>query len=109
MGALRRFSSPDARSTLPCGQREIRTLPRVEVSTVHQRLGRAEVVEAVQVHGASQRALDRGEGLESHAYAFIHTANTAARVAQLFGEQVQFDLIVGTRPINSTMAVFSGR
>ena len=30
--------------------------------------------------GASQAALDRGEGLETHAYAFIHTDNIKARV-----------------------------
>jgi len=32
------------------------------------------------------------------AYAFSHTDNIASRVAQLFGEQVQFDVIVGKPP-----------
>jgi site-specific DNA-methyltransferase (adenine-specific) len=48
--------------------------------------------------GASQKALDRGEGLESHAYAFIHTNDIRARVAELFGEGMQFDVIIGNPP-----------
>ncbi|MBL8202009.1 MAG: hypothetical protein JNK40_13665 [Chromatiales bacterium] len=35
--------------------------------------------------GASQKALDRGEGLETHAYAFIHTDNIRTRVAEMCG------------------------
>lgn len=48
--------------------------------------------------GASQKALDRGEGLESHAYAFIHTNDIKTRVAELFGGDMQFDVIVGNPP-----------
>ena len=48
--------------------------------------------------GASQKALDRGEGLETHAYAFIHTDNIKARVAELFGGDMQFDVIIGNPP-----------
>jgi len=48
--------------------------------------------------GASQRALDRGEGLETHAYAFIHTNNIASRVAEIFGGDMQFDVIIGNPP-----------
>ena len=48
--------------------------------------------------GASQKALDRGEGLESHAYAFIHTDDISARVAELFGDDMQFDVIIGNPP-----------
>jgi site-specific DNA-methyltransferase (adenine-specific) len=48
--------------------------------------------------GASQKTLDRGEGLETHAYAFIHTDDIAARVAELFGDDMQFDVIVGNPP-----------
>ncbi len=50
--------------------------------------------------GASQKALDRGEGLETHAYAFIHSDNIKARVAELYGGDMQFDVIIGTRRIN---------
>ncbi len=48
--------------------------------------------------GASQITLDRGEGLESHAYAFIHTDDIKARVAELFGGDMQFDVIIGNPP-----------
>jgi len=48
--------------------------------------------------GASQKALDRGEGLETHAYAFIHSDNIKARVAELYGGDMQFDVIIGNPP-----------
>ena len=48
--------------------------------------------------GASQKALDRGEGLETHAYAFIHADDTQARIAELFGDDMQFDVIIGNPP-----------
>ncbi|MEC5214178.1 hypothetical protein RCH06_002740 [Polaromonas sp. CG_9.5] len=47
---------------------------------------------------ASQTALDRGEGLETHAYAFIHTDNIKTRMAELFGNDMQFDVIIGNPP-----------
>lgn len=48
--------------------------------------------------GAGQAALDRGAGLETHAYAFIHTDNIKARIAKLFGKNMQFDVIIGNPP-----------
>lgn len=48
--------------------------------------------------GASQKALDRGENLESHAYALIHTDDIKARITELFGNDMQFDVIVGNPP-----------
>jgi hypothetical protein len=48
--------------------------------------------------GASQKALDRGEGLETHAYAFIHSNNIKARIAELYGGDMQFDVIIGNPP-----------
>jgi Eco57I restriction-modification methylase len=47
---------------------------------------------------ASQKALDRGEGLETHAYAFIHTDDIKTRLAEIFGGDMQFDVIVGNPP-----------
>lgn len=48
--------------------------------------------------GANQRDYDRGEALESHAYAFIHTDDVKSRVAELFGGNMQFDVIIGNPP-----------
>lgn len=48
--------------------------------------------------GASQEALDRGSGFESHAYAFIHTNVIKTRMAELFGANMQFDVIIGNPP-----------
>jgi site-specific DNA-methyltransferase (adenine-specific) len=48
--------------------------------------------------GASQSTLDRGEGLETHAYAFIHTDDIKARIAEIFGDDMQFDVIIGNPP-----------
>lgn len=48
--------------------------------------------------GASQVMLDRGSERETHAYAFIHTENIKARIAELFGADMQFDVIIGNPP-----------
>lgn len=48
--------------------------------------------------GAAQKALDRGDELETHAYAFIHTNDIKARIAELFGADMQFDVIIGNPP-----------
>jgi hypothetical protein len=48
--------------------------------------------------GASQAVQDRGDELETHAYAFIHSDDIKARVAELFGGDMQFDVIVGNPP-----------
>ena len=48
--------------------------------------------------GTSQKTLDRGAGLETYAYAFIHTDDIKARVAELFGGGMQFDVIIGNPP-----------
>ena len=48
--------------------------------------------------GANRNTLDRGGERETHAYAFTHTFDTKARVAELFGGDMQFDVIVGNPP-----------
>ena len=48
--------------------------------------------------GASQAAMDRGATLETHAYAFIHTDNIKTRMTELFGYDMQFDVIIGNPP-----------
>ncbi len=48
--------------------------------------------------GASQAALDRGADLETHAYAFIHTTDIKTRLADIFGADMQFDVVIGNPP-----------
>ena len=46
----------------------------------------------------ARRRFDRGEGLETHAYAFIHTDDIKTRMAEIFGDDMQFDVIIGNPP-----------
>src|SRR5437773_5603777 len=48
--------------------------------------------------GANRRDYDRGKGLETHAYAFIHTDDIKTRIPELFGGDMQFDVIIGNPP-----------
>jgi site-specific DNA-methyltransferase (adenine-specific) len=48
--------------------------------------------------GAGRSVFDRAEGLETHAYAFIHTDNIKTRLAEIFGANMQFDVIIGNPP-----------
>lgn len=45
--------------------------------------------------GASKAELDRSGDLETHAYAFIHTRDIKARINQIFGADMQFDVVIG--------------
>lgn len=48
--------------------------------------------------GARRSVLDRGDDMETHAYAFIHTDNIKARIGELFGGDMQFDVVIGNPP-----------
>lgn len=48
--------------------------------------------------GAGQEGFDRGDELETHAYAFIHTGDIKARIGEMFGDKMQFDVIIGNPP-----------
>lgn len=47
---------------------------------------------------ASEGVYNRGDGLETHAYDFIHTNNIIARITEKFGGNMQFDVIIGNPP-----------
>ena len=51
---------------------------------------------------ASQKTFERGEGLETHAYAFVHTDDIKTRINELFGGDMQFDVIIGNPPYQIT-------
>lgn len=48
--------------------------------------------------GAGRKSFDRGQGLENHAYAFIHTDDIKTRIGEFFGGEMQFDVIIGNPP-----------
>ncbi len=48
--------------------------------------------------GAPKAILKREAGLENYAYAFIHTNDIKARIVELFGDGMQFDVIIGNPP-----------
>lgn len=48
--------------------------------------------------GAGKSVFDRAAGLENHAYAFIHTGNIKTQIAEIFGGNMQFDVIIGNPP-----------
>lgn len=48
--------------------------------------------------GANEAAYNRGDELETHAYAFIHTENINERLEEIFGESMQFDVVIGNPP-----------
>ncbi len=52
--------------------------------------------------GAPRAILDRAAGLETHAYAFIHTDNIKTRLTEIFGGNMQFDVIIGNPPYQMT-------
>lgn len=52
--------------------------------------------------GAGKKTFDRGERLETHAYAFIHTDDIKTRIAEFFGGDMQFDVIIGNPPYQMT-------
>jgi site-specific DNA-methyltransferase (adenine-specific) len=48
--------------------------------------------------GASRVIFEREEGLENHAYTFIHTRDINSRLGDLFGADMQFDVVIGNPP-----------
>lgn len=48
--------------------------------------------------GAKKSVFDRGAELETHAYAFIHTDKIETRLTEIFGADMQFDVIIGNPP-----------
>ena len=48
--------------------------------------------------GAPRAIFERKDDLENHAYAFIHTDDIKTRMTELFGGDVQFDVIIGNPP-----------
>lgn len=47
---------------------------------------------------AKEKNYGRGEELETHAYAFIHTDNIKQRIDEIFGAAMHFDIVIGNPP-----------
>jgi site-specific DNA-methyltransferase (adenine-specific) len=58
--------------------------------------------------GAPQIVFDRNSALETHAYAFIHTDDIKTKLNQLFGGNMQFDVVIGNPPYQMTDAAGGG-
>ena len=76
---------------------------RKKARRVHPLTGEEEVVEQegtgrCMFCGASEAEYGRDSSLESHAYALIHTNDIKARIGELFGADMQFDVIIGNPP-----------
>ncbi|WP_236686085.1 Eco57I restriction-modification methylase domain-containing protein [Corynebacterium testudinoris] len=74
------------------GKREYRTDPL----TSHQKA--VNTNRKCQYCGAKENSYNRGVKLETYAYAFIHTDDIKARINELFGDNMQFDVIIGNPP-----------
>jgi hypothetical protein len=48
--------------------------------------------------GANKSEYARSKGLETHAYAFIHSDDIQSSLSSMFGENVHFDVIIGNPP-----------
>ena len=48
--------------------------------------------------GSQKSILDRDLRLENYAYGFIHTNDIKSRLNEIFGEEMQFDVIIGNPP-----------
>lgn len=52
--------------------------------------------------GAPREMFNRPAPLDNHAYAFIHTNDIKARMRELFGADMQFDVVIGNPPYQIT-------
>lgn len=57
------------------------------------------------VCGASKEFLERGQDEENHAYALIHAADVKARINEIFGANMHFDVVIGNPPYQLNVGI----
>ena len=58
--------------------------------------------------GANEEEYGRGSELETYAYRFIHSANPKNLIAEIFGGDVHFDVVIGNPPYQLSVGNISG-
>jgi site-specific DNA-methyltransferase (adenine-specific) len=102
--AITRLTSLLARRSLYCskyadGEHSVATTFQNESGNIwFERTEHTWVGEKCSFCGATKRTLDRGGDRETHAYAFIHSENIRFRIFEMFGDDMQFDVIIGNPP-----------
>ena len=101
---ITRLTSLLARRSLYCsknanGSHSIAKSLKTEAGNVwFERTEHAWEGERCKFCGAAKTVFNRAQDFETHAYAFIHTENLQNRLREMFGENMQFDVIVGNPP-----------
>lgn len=102
--AITRLTSYLARRSLYCskhanGRHSVVTDFKTEQGNIwFERLEHTWVEGKCKYCGASKKSLDRGADLETHAYALLHTDSAQDRIAEIFGDNMQFDVVIGNPP-----------
>jgi hypothetical protein len=102
--AITKLTSLLARRSVYCskdaqGEHSIaKSLKSKDGNIWYRNLKHSWVEERCEFCGASKSVFDRDLNFESHAYAFIHRSNIRKSTKEFFGEDMQFDVIVGNPP-----------
>jgi hypothetical protein len=102
--AITKLTSLLARRSVYCsknadGEHSIaKSLKRNSGNIWYENLSHTWISEKCKFCGASQKIWDRGNGFDNHAYAFIHSDDNASLTKEIFGEKMQFDVIIGNPP-----------
>ena len=102
--AITELTSLLARRSLYCSKHALgahsitKGFDRDDGNVWFQRIKHKWVNDKCEYCGAGKKAFNRGDSFETHAYAFIHNDKIKTRVAEIFGVEMQFDVIIGNPP-----------
>ena len=75
-----------------------KSFPSSDGNVWFERMEHTWAAERCKFCGANKTEFDRGSEFETHAYGFIHTNDIKARMGELFGADMRFDVIIGNPP-----------